>query len=180
MASVCHLGSPVCANRRDTVSLAEESLCISFSSSCDLLFASQISKLVFAYSLSLYTTRQCSAPSKHNIEKIQTNQPSHHFHFAYQDAKLQWDLNFRGREGRHLSPSSQENCTLGTLLHVGCCHQYCGKWGFKMGIDKRLLAQGMKIATFFQKEKKQTNYLRCFHTSAPCSCVSLFEILYAL
>ncbi|KAL8187616.1 UNVERIFIED_CONTAM: hypothetical protein K2H54_051941 [Gekko kuhli] len=60
-----------------------------------------------------------------------------------------------GGEGS-LHPAHMENCTLGTLLHVGCCHQYCGKWVFKMGIDKRLLAQGMKIATFFQKEKKQT------------------------
>lgn len=102
MASACHLGSPVCANRRDTVSLAEESLCISFSSSCDLLFASQISKLVFAYSLSFYTTRQCSAPSKHIIENTKTNLPSHNFPFAYWDAKLQWDPGFQG-EGRDLS-----------------------------------------------------------------------------
>lgn len=48
----------------------------------------------------------------------------------------------------------------------------------KIAIYMRSLAQGVKFTDFFN-EKKHTkeSYLRCFFTSAPCSCVSLRDFV---
>lgn len=109
--------------------------------------------LVFAYSL--FLSPFVPPDSIHMIEKTHES-PSHNFHFAYQNAKLLLCVDFLMR--RKISLFTCRECTLGTFLHAGCCHQYFGKWVFqkkKNGIDKRLLAQGTKIATFIQKNKNE-------------------------
>lgn len=81
MVAVHHHRLPVSANRRDAVLLAEESLCISFSSSCDLLFASQISNW-FLHTVSHFVPESAILQVHASWKKIYTHiyKASHSFH----------------------------------------------------------------------------------------------------
>lgn len=51
------------------------------------------------------------------------------------------------------------------------------KWK-KIAIYTRSLAKGVKFTDFFnEKNTQKKSYLRCFFTSAPCSCVSLRDFV---
>lgn len=106
--------------------------------------------LVFAYSL--FLSPFVPPDSIHMIEKTHES-PSHNFHFAYQNAKLLLCVDFLMR--RKISLFTCRECTLGTFLHAGCCHQYFGKWVFKkkMGLTRGCWPRARKLQLLFKKTK---------------------------